>query len=103
MLKISVIESDHKTQLVLEGKLVVPWTDMLRSLGLRAVLERDHREIVVDVRGVTAISVDGEDVLLTLMDQGARFRASGVFMRLVLKELSRRSRLTKGINRRKTT
>jgi len=100
MLKISTIECDHKLQLVLEGKLVAPWTEVLKNL--RAETDRVHRELVIDVRGVTAICADGEDVLLALMDQGARFRASGVFMRQVLKDLSRRSRLTNGISSRTT-
>jgi len=98
MLKISTIESDHKRLLVLEGKLVAPWTEVLKSIG--AEIDRDHRELVIDLRGVTAISIDGEDVLLTLMGKGAAFRASGVFVRQVLKQLSRRSRLTKGMHRR---
>jgi len=100
MLKISIVENAHKVQMVLEGKLVVPWTDVLKNLG--AEIDRDHRELVIDVRGVTAIGTEGEDVLLALMDQGARFRASGVFMRQVLKDLSRRSRLTNGISSRTT-
>ena len=99
MLKISTIESNHKLQLVLEGKLVAPWTDVLKSVGLQTLSDRDHRKLVIDVRGVTAISTEGEDVLLALMDQGARFRASGVFMRQVLKELSRRSRRARGVEK----
>ena len=98
MLKISTTESDHKRLLVLEGKLVAPWTEVLKSLG--AEIDRDHRELVIDLRGVTAISIDGEDVLLALRSKGARFRVSGVFIRQVLKEMSRRSRPTKGMHGR---
>jgi anti-anti-sigma regulatory factor len=100
MLKISIIESDHKRQLVLEGKLIAPWTNEVKSIGQEAAVDRDHRELVIDLRSVTAISADGEDVLLVLMDQGARFRVSGVFMRQVLKHLSRRSRIAKGTSGR---
>jgi anti-anti-sigma regulatory factor len=95
MLKISMIENDHKRQLVLEGKLVAPWTAELKNFGQEALVDGDQRELVIDLRSVTAISADGEDVLLVLMDQGARFRVSGVFMRQVLKHLSRRSRRAK--------
>ena len=100
MLKISIIENDHKRQLILEGKLVAPWTNELKKIGQKAAVDRDHRELIIDLRSVTAISADGEDVLLLLMDQGARFRVSGVFMRQVLKQLSRRSRLAKGTSGR---
>ena len=100
MLKISIIENDHKRQLVLEGKLVAPWTNELKNFGQEALFGGDHRDVIIDLRSVTAISADGEDVLLVLMDQGAKFHVSGVFMRQVLKHLSRRSRLAKGTNGR---
>jgi anti-anti-sigma regulatory factor len=96
MLKISVIENDHKRQVVLEGKLIAPWTNELKNFGQETLVDDDHRELVIDLRSVTAISADGEDVLLVLMDQGARFRVNGVFMRQVVKDLSRRSRIAKG-------
>jgi anti-anti-sigma regulatory factor len=96
MLKISIIENDHKRQLVLEGKLVAPWTNELKSIGQKAPVDHQHCELVIDLRSVTAISADGEDVLLSLMDQGAKFRVSGVFMRQVMKQLSRRLRIAKG-------
>lgn len=96
MLKISIIENDHKRQVVLEGKLVAPWTSELKNVGEETLVNGDQRELIIDLRSVTALSAEGEDLLLVLMDQGARFRVSGVFMRQVLKALSRRSRLTKG-------
>jgi len=102
MMKISIIENERKRQLILEGKLIAPWTDELESVVYRTAVDLDRRKLVIDLRGLIAISVDGEDVLLALMDRGARFRASSVFMKQVLKELSRRSRLSKRISRRKT-
>jgi anti-anti-sigma regulatory factor len=95
MLKISITENGTKRQVVLEGKLVAPWTNELKEVVQNAAADCDHLELVIDLRSVTAISADGEDVLLNLMDQGARFRASGVFTRQVLKNLSRRSRASK--------
>jgi anti-anti-sigma regulatory factor len=102
MLKISVIENDHKCQVVLEGKLVAPWTNELKSFGQDTLIDGNHRELIIDLRSVTALSAEGEDLLLVLMDKGARFRVSGVFMRQVLKHLSRRSRLAKGRSQRET-
>ena len=100
MLKISIIENGIKRQVVLEGKLVAPWTNELKDVVQNATADCGHLELVIDLRSVTAISADGEDVLLNLMGQGARFRASGVFIKQVLKNLSRRSRLAKGTNGR---
>jgi anti-anti-sigma regulatory factor len=96
MLKISIVENDRKRQLVLEGKLIAPWANELKKIGQEAAVDSDHRELVIDLRGVTTISAYGEDVLQALADQGARFRVSGVFMPQIMKHLSRRSRPAKG-------
>jgi anti-anti-sigma regulatory factor len=96
MLKISIIDNDHRRLLVLEGKLVAPWANELKNIGQEAAADRDQRKLVICLRSVTAISAAAEDVLLVLMDQGAKLRVSGVFMREVVKQLSRRSRLGKG-------
>lgn len=78
--------------MVLEGKLVAPWTNELKSTWQEAESKLDHCELVIDVRGLTVISTDGEDVLLALMMQGAKFRRSDVFTKQVLKQLTRRLR-----------
>jgi anti-anti-sigma regulatory factor len=95
MLKISMNENDCRLQLVLEGKLVAPWANELKSFSQKAAAGRKSQELLIDLRSVTAISAEGEDVLLALMDLGARFRVSGVYMRQVMKHLSRRSRIAK--------
>jgi len=89
MLKISIIESKTRRRLVLEGKLVAPWTDEMRSL-CHSTSNPDDRELIIDVRGLTVISKDGEDVLLFLIVHGAKFRGSDVFTKQVLKQLARR-------------
>jgi hypothetical protein len=43
---------------------------------------------VVDLNGLTAITEDGQKVLLELMNEGARFRSSGAFTKQVLKRLA---------------
>jgi len=49
-------------------------------------------ELVIDLRGVTDISADGEETLYRLMVQGAKFRGGGVSVKQVLKQLARRGR-----------
>jgi hypothetical protein len=88
MLRISVVEGSRQRRLVVEGKLFAPWAAELRSSWRRAKADLNGRELVVDLKGVTAINEDGERVLLELMKQGARFRASGVFTKQVLKWLA---------------
>jgi anti-anti-sigma regulatory factor len=101
MLKISIIENGAKRQLILEGKLVAPWSNELKNISQEIASEHGHRELDIDLRNVTAISADGENVLLDLMALDAKFRGGGVFVRQVLKNLSRRVRLVQGTNERK--
>ncbi len=91
MLRISIIESATRRQVLLEGKLIAPWTDELSRIcnGYQDQLQKG--ELVVDVRGVTVIGREGEEVLLALMRKGAKFRGSDVFTRQILRELARRA------------
>jgi hypothetical protein len=57
-----------------------------------ATADLNGRELVIDVKGLTAITEDGENVLLELMKEGARFRSAGVFTKQVLKGLARKIR-----------
>jgi len=92
MLKISSVENPYQRRLVLEGKLIAPWATELKAEYLKAEEELDDRELVIDVRHLSAISQEGENVLLELMNSGVKFRCCGVFTRHVLKELTRRTR-----------
>ena len=92
MLKISILDTPNYRQLVIEGKLIAPWASELTSVWRQAAADLNGRELVVDVKGLTAITEDGENVLLELMKDGARFRPSGVFTKLVLKRLARKIR-----------
>ena len=91
MLKISTIENETRRLLVLEGKLIAPWTEELKKLCQKSPTDGDHRELVIDVNGVTVISMEGEDALLSLMARGAKFRGGGIFVKQVLKQLARRA------------
>ena len=92
MLKISIIDSKTQRRLVVEGKLIAPWTAELHSAWRKATTDLNGRELVVDVKGVTAITEDGEKVLMEQMKAGVRFRSSGVFTKQVLKRLARKIR-----------
>jgi len=92
MLKISIVDKPNHSRLVVEGKLIAPWAAELRNAWQKAATDRNGRELVVDVKGLTAISEGGESVLLELMKEGARFRSSGVFTKWILKRLARKVR-----------
>jgi hypothetical protein len=88
MLKISILDSPSQRRLLIEGKLIGPWTTELASVWRQATADLNARALVIDVKGLTAISEDGENVLLELMKEGASFRSSGVFTKHVLKRLA---------------
>lgn len=92
MLKISITDREAKRVLVLEGKLIAPWTHELVKVACQADPDHIDRELVIDLRGVTEISADGEEALYCLMVQGAKFRGDGVFVKQVLKQVAQRVR-----------
>src|SRR5580704_7645911 len=92
MLKISILDASSQRRLVIEGKLIAPWASELAIVWRQATTSLNGRELVVDLRGLTAITDEGENVLLELMKEGARFRSSGVFTKQVLKRLARKIR-----------
>jgi anti-anti-sigma regulatory factor len=91
VLKISIVDTRDYRRLRLEGRLVAPWTDELKRACEGARAELGNRKVVIDLTCLTAISDEGEKVLLELLSQGIRFRSSGVFTRLVMKHLSHKN------------
>lgn len=92
MLRISVIDSRAERRLVLEGKLIAPWVAELRSAWKAANGKIEDRTLVVDLENVTVMSQEGENALLELMSNGAKFRCSGVLTKHVIQQLRRRSK-----------
>ena len=88
MLKISILATLSHRRLVIEGKLVAPWVALLRSVRQKATADLNGRELVIDLEGLTAITEDGETILLELMQEGASLRSSGVFTKQVLERLA---------------
>jgi hypothetical protein len=92
MLKISVLDGRRQRRLIVEGKLIAPWAAELRTACDRARADLDGRGFVVDVKNLTAISQEGESLLLELMNDGVKFRSGGVFTKHILRQLARRMR-----------
>jgi hypothetical protein len=95
MLRISIVDTRSQRRLVVEGKLVPPWTTELRTAYDNANTDLGSRELVVDLKNLTVISHEGEDLLAELMNQGAQFRCCGMFARLLLRQLSNRAHTVK--------
>jgi len=92
MFKISVVDSPGQRKLVLEGKLISPWTAEVEQAWRNAAENLQGRKLVVDLNNITLISSDGERTLSQLMRDGAKFCCAGVLTRHVLKQLARRRR-----------
>lgn len=90
MLKISMVDGRTQRRLVLEGKLVAPWAAELRTACQKAKTDLNGRELLVEVKNLTAINQAGENVLLELMKEGVKFRGFGVFTKHMLKQLASR-------------
>jgi hypothetical protein len=92
MFRISISETEGQRRLVLEGKLVPPWTAEVESAWRSAGEQLHGRKLVIDMKDVTVISPDGENTLFRLMREGAKFSCGGVLTKHVLKQLARRCR-----------
>ena len=90
MLKITVVEGRRQRRLIVEGKLIAPWAAELTSAYQTARTDLQDRELIVDLRNLTAISPEGEALLLQLTREKAKFLC-GVYMKEVVRQLSRKT------------
>jgi len=78
--------------LILEGKLIAPWTTELQRACDEARQSLLGREIGLDLKNLTVISQEGENLLAALMKEGIKVRACCVFAKEVLRKLRGRVR-----------
>ena len=91
MLRISCVDERKEQRLVLEGRLISPWTGEVRNACEDARQRLGPRQLVIELRNLTQISEQGEDLLAALMNEGVRFRFRGVFAKQVLRHVARRA------------
>jgi anti-anti-sigma regulatory factor len=92
MFRISMVDTPAQRRLVVEGKLSDPWVTELRTTCKSAMRDLEGRKLVIDLSSLTVISREGEDAIVDLMKEGAKFSCAGVLTRHVLKRLARRCR-----------
>jgi len=90
MFKISIVDTPSQRTLVVEGTLVGPWVVELRTSWRNACRELGGRKLAIDLYNLTVISREGEEAILGLMKEGAKFVCGGVLMKHVLKQLARK-------------
>ena len=86
MLKISFVEGCNRRRLIVEGKLTAPWAAELLTACESAKTELAGRELIIDLKRVTATCPEANNVLLRLMTDSVKFEC-GVFMHEVLRQL----------------
>ncbi len=100
MLKISVLDTLAQRRLILEGTLLPPWVEELNKACEGAGEGLNGRQLVIDITNLTVISPEGENALLQLMGEGVRLRSTGVFMKHIAQQLTRRLEKAPGKQRR---
>jgi hypothetical protein len=86
MLKITVVEGPHRRSMIVEGQLIPPWADELDSAYHAARTDLGARELVIDLRNLTAISPEGEEIVVQLIRENVKF-ICGLYLREVLRQL----------------
>lgn len=94
MFKISTIETLEERSLVVEGTLTKPWVPELRRVWNEAGDSLNGRRMVIDLTNATVIDSAGEAAIFELMQEGAKFRCSGVLTKHVLQQLAQKCRTT---------
>ena len=95
MLKITVVANGKEQRLIVEGKLAEPCVSELESTWSHVRLASENRPILVDLSGVTLINSRGEAALATMIAEGARLTAKGLYSEFVVKQLINKSRKTR--------
>ena len=88
-MKISLVEGPRRCRLIVEGKLIAPWVAEFVTACKKAIDSHHGRELIIDLRGVTAVSPEGESALVQLMRKDVKFQC-GVFVKELLKQLARK-------------
>ncbi len=89
MLRITVTEGASEQRWVLQGRLTGGSVEELTANWRANRRDRPPTEIcIVDLNEITSIDKDGEQVLLMMMRDGAKFLATGLYTKHLLKSLS---------------
>jgi anti-anti-sigma regulatory factor len=84
VLRITIAETETESRWILQGKLVGPWVEELRSCWKKKHRVRNGRRCVLDLNDVMFIDKSGERLLRALSKRGAQLVANGVYTNHVL-------------------
>ncbi len=88
MLRISFSDSAEGQRWCLCGRLAGPWVNELRACWQYARYQAPRSHALIDLRDVTFVDPDGEELLSEMRGAGVEFIASGVEMKHLLENLN---------------
>jgi hypothetical protein len=88
MLRITVTESTSEQRWILQGRLTGSTIEELITSWRANRRCQPSQRRVVDLNEITSIDKDGEQVLLMMLRDGAKFVATGLYTKHLLESLS---------------
>jgi ABC-type transporter Mla MlaB component len=95
LLRIEIQHTAHAEMWTLYGALTGDMVDELAATWKNSRNERNGHECMIDLIEVTSVDERGEQVLLGMMQEGARFIVRGVYSKSLLDRLSQRRKQEK--------
>jgi anti-anti-sigma regulatory factor len=87
VLKITMTETATDRRWIVQGLLVGPWVNELRTTWKRAHRSQDKRACIIDLNDVTFIDKSGERLLRAMSRKGAQLIARGLYVKHVLEQM----------------
>ena len=87
MLKITIAETAVDRRWIVQGRLVGPWVNELRTAWKRAHTSQDKRACIIDLNDVTLIDKSGERLLRAISKKGVQLIASGIYTKHLLEKV----------------
>jgi len=86
MLKITTVKADRRYPTIVEGDLVSPDGGELKREWNKVRVSTGESTLIVDLKNVIVISLEEEDFLFEMMNQGVKFICGGVHNRHALQQ-----------------
>lgn len=88
MLKINFSETPTEERWILHGRLTDRWVDEFKACWKKNHRRNVARACIVDLNEVTYIDQCGERLLRMLARRGVQFRASGMYTKHILEQIT---------------
>jgi anti-anti-sigma regulatory factor len=87
VLKINIVDTPAERIWVVQGRLVGPWVDELRTCWEKNHRTHSGQRCVMDLNDVTFIDKSGERLLRAMAKKGAELRATGMYTKHLLEKV----------------